>query len=55
MEAIYIHGTDGKHIIANHAWLGTFGYERADLAHVNAVDFYAKPAKDRQWLRPADD
>jgi PAS domain S-box-containing protein/putative nucleotidyltransferase with HDIG domain len=47
MDAIYIHEPDGKHIIANQAWLDLFGYTRDEVPELDSrLDVYAE-AQDR--------
>ncbi len=52
MDAIYVHGTDGKNITANRAWLDLFGYTRDELPGLDSrLDIYAEPHDRDDFLR----
>ncbi len=51
LDAIYMGTSDGTVIDVNQAWLDLFGYTRADLASINAIDLYVNPDDRDGFLR----
>lgn len=51
LDAIYLASPDGTAIEANQSWLDLFGYDRSDLATLNAVDVYVNPSDRETFLR----
>ena len=51
LDAVYIGTPDGAIIDVNQAWLNLFGYEREDLAKLNASALYADPAERADFVR----
>ena len=51
LDAVYIGTPDGAIIDVNQAWLNLFGYEREDLANLNASALYADPAERADFVR----
>ncbi len=51
IDAIFLGTPGGTVIDVNQAWLNLFGYEREDLASLNAIDLYANPADRDDFLR----
>ena len=51
MDAVYIGTPDGAIVDVNQAWLDLFGYNRDEIAGLNAIDFYVYPAERADYLR----
>ncbi len=51
LDAIYLASPDGTAIEANQSWLDLFGYNRSDLATLDAVDVYVNPSDRETFLR----